>query len=136
MAVSVFTRKQKQAVEFNIAPLLDMVFILLIFFVVTTTFVRETGIEIKKPKATSANEVVSKHVLIGVSQEGTIHMYENQIDLYSLKSILKNVVSDNPEIKIVIVSDRQAPSGVIVDILDECNLAGVNDVAISAMKEE
>jgi biopolymer transport protein ExbD len=119
----------------DIAPMLDMVFILLIFFVVTSSFVRETGVDVNKPKASSAQELARESVLIGISREGTIHINESQVDLRTLRTILQQIIAEKPDRAAIIVADRDAPSGKIVDVLDECNLAKVKKVSIAANKE-
>jgi len=120
----------------DIAPMMDMVFILLIFFIVTSSFVRETGIDVNKPKASSAQELARESILIGVSREGTIHINESQVDLRALRSILQQMIAEKPDRAAVIVADREAPSGKVVDVLDVCNLAKVKKVSVAANKEE
>jgi biopolymer transport protein ExbD len=119
----------------DIAPMMDMVFILLIFFIVTSSFVRETGIDVNKPKASSAQELARESILIGISREGTIHINESQVDLRTLKTILQQMVAEKPDRAAVIVADRDALGGKIVDVLDVCNLARVKKVSIAANKE-
>ncbi|MCL2206507.1 MAG: biopolymer transporter ExbD [Fibromonadales bacterium] len=128
--------KSKDGPSIDIAPMLDMVFILLIFFIVTSSFVRETGIDVNKPKASSAQELARESILIGISREGTIHINEGQVDLRALRMILQRMVAEKPDRAAVIVADREAPSGKIVDVLDECNAAKVKKVSIAANKEE
>jgi biopolymer transport protein ExbD len=128
--------KNKDGSGIDIAPMLDMVFILLIFFIVTSSFVRETGVDVNKPKASSAQELARESILIGISREGTIHINESQVDLRALRVILQTLVAEKPSRAAVIVADRDAPSGKIVDVLDQCNLAGVKKVSIAANKEE
>jgi len=128
--------KSKDGPSIDIAPMLDMVFILLIFFIVTSSFVRETGIDVNKPKASSAQELARESILIGISREGTIHINENQVDLRALRTILLRMVAEKPDRTAVIVADREAPSGKIVDVLDECNNARIKKVSIAANKEE
>ena len=128
--------KSKDGPSIDIAPMLDMVFILLIFFIVTSSFVRETGIDVNKPKASSAQELARESILIGISREGTIHINEGQVDLRALRTILLRMVAEKPDRTAVIVADREAPSGKIVDVLDECNFAKVKKVSIAANKED
>ena len=131
-----FIRKRSQeGGKIDVSPMLDMVFILLIFFIVTSTFTRETGVDVTKPKASSAKDLAKESILIGVTRQGTIHINETQVNLSSLQTILKQMMNEAPDRPVVIVSDRDAPSGKIVDVLDECNLAHVRKVSISAAKE-
>ena len=114
----------------DISPMMDMTFILLIFFTVTSTFTRETGIDVSKPK-----ELSKESILIGITRQGTVHINETQVNLSSLQTILRQMMNEAPDRPVIIVSDRDAPSGKIVDVLDECNLAHVRKVSISASKE-
>lgn len=131
-----FFRKQKdESDELNISPLIDMIFILLIFFVVTTSFSRETGVEVNKPKASSAKSLSQENILIAVTSEGTIHILEKQVDLNQLSMIVKRLINENPERQAVIFVDRRAPSGEVVDVIDVCNIAGIKKVNIAAIKK-
>lgn len=133
--MSFFHRNRRRSGGIDISPMMDMTFILLIFFVVTSTFTRETGIDVSKPKASSAKELSRESILIGVTRQGTIHINETQVNLSSLQTILRQMMAESPDRPVIIVSDRDAPSGKIVDVLDECNLAHVRKVSISAAKE-
>ncbi|MBF0433695.1 MAG: biopolymer transporter ExbD [Fibrobacteria bacterium] len=128
-------KKIRRSAELNIAPMMDMVFILLIFFIVTTSFTRETGVDVSKPKAASAQTLVKANILIGVTKEGSIHINEGQVSLNVLGSILKRYMAESPERPVIIVADRGAPVANVVDILDECNLAKVKKVSLSAERE-
>ncbi len=128
-------KRQEDSDDINISPLIDMVFILLIFFVVTTSFSRETGVEVNKPKASSSKSLSQENILIAVTSEGTIHILEKQVDLNQLSMIIKRLSSENPERQAVIMVDRNARSGDVVDVIDVCNLAGVKKVNIAAIKK-
>ncbi len=121
--------------EINLSPLLDMVFILLIFFVVTTTFTRETGVEVKKPKASSATQVKDKTIKLAITREGTIHIHEKQVTLSVLESILQREKNRNPSLKVIIVADNQSLTGMVVKVLDKCNLVGLKNTSIAAISD-
>lgn len=133
--MSFIRKKTRKDSMIDISPMMDMVFILLIFFIVTSTFTRETGLDVTKPKASSSKELAKESILIGISRQGTIHINETQVNLSSLNTILRQLMAESPDRPVIIVSDRDAPSGAIVDVLDECNLAKVKKVSISAEKE-
>ncbi len=133
--MSFIRKKTRKDSMIDISPMMDMVFILLIFFIVTSTFTRETGLDVTKPKASSSKELAKESILIGISRQGTIHINETQVNLTSLNTILRQLMAESPDRPVIIVSDRDAPSGAIVDVLDECNLAKVKKVSISAEKE-
>lgn len=134
--MSFIKKRARRESLIDISPMMDMVFILLIFFIVTSTFTRETGIDVTKPKASSAKELARESILIGITRQGTVHINETQVNLSSLQTILKQMMAESPDRPVIIVSDRGAPSGAIVDVLDECNIAKVRKVSISAEEGE
>lgn len=134
--MSFIKKRARRESLIDISPMMDMVFILLIFFIVTSTFTRETGIDVTKPKASSAKELARESILIGITRQGTVHINETQVNLSSLQTILKQMMVESPDRPVIIVSDRDAPSGAIVDVLDECNIAKVRKVSISAEEGE
>ena len=126
--------KDDESADINIGPLIDMVFILLIFFVITTNFTRQTGIDVTKPKAQTAVSQGQKVILIGISREGTIHAYGRQMSPERLQALVQEEVLKRPDLSVVIVSDRQAEIGKAVEVMDLCSLAGAKKVSISAEK--
>ncbi len=127
-------RKQKD-VGIEMGPLMDIVFILLIFFVVTSSFTRETGVDVTKPQAQSASQLEKENLLIAITREGTIHMNERQVDLASLQDILKQSLAKAPDREVVVIADKESETGVLVQVIDMCNLAGVKKVSIAAQAE-
>lgn len=121
--------------EINIAPLIDLVFILLIFFVVTTNFNRQTGIDVSKPRAHTAVTQGQKTLLIGISREGTLHIYGRQVSIDRLEALISAEISKDPSLNVLIISDQQASVGTAVQVMDKCALAGVAKVSIAAEKE-
>jgi biopolymer transport protein ExbD len=128
-------KRSRKEVEIAIVNLVDVIFILLIFFIMTTTFSKETGLDITKPSAGSAAQLEKRNILIGIGKEGTIHLDERQVDLRMLQGILRREVAEDAEKAVVIVSDRDADMGVVVDVMDECNQAGVRKVSVAANQE-
>lgn len=117
------------------APLIDMVFILLIFFLVTTTFIRETGIQVKKPEATTAESLEKESMMIGISSDGEIWFEQRRIDLLTLCSSVEKRLRERPGSPIVIVTDKGAQTGVLIDVMDECRLAGADRISVASKKE-
>lgn len=122
--------------EIAVGPLLDMVFILLIFFVITTTFSRQTGIDVQKPSAVSVQTLSKKSVLIGVSKEGTIHLYGRQVSRETLEDILSREVQRRPDLEAVIIGDRHSPLGRSIEVLDICTKVGIQNASVAAEKEQ
>ncbi|MBD3240645.1 MAG: biopolymer transporter ExbD [Chitinivibrionales bacterium] len=127
-------RNRDTAARVDIGPLLDMVFILLIFFVITTNFSRQTGLEVQKPKAQSALYQGQKTILVGISREGAIHIHGRQVGVDGLARILAREVSRRPDANVVIVGDRGSTLGRAVEVMDACALAGVQKVSVAADK--
>lgn len=134
MIPSVRKRARKET-EIAIVNLVDVIFILLIFFIMTTTFSKETGIDITKPAAGSAGQLEKENILIGIGKEGTVHLGERQIDMAMLQSALRKELAEDADKAVVIVSDRDAGMGVVVDVMDECNIAGVRKVSVAANQD-
>lgn len=128
-------RTQRKQASIDIAPLLDMVFILLIFFIVTSTFTRETGVDISKPRAQSASEVQKESIMIAITRSGTIHVNERQVNIKGLEDVLRQMLIKNPGREVVVIADKESSTGVMVSVIDAANLAGSKKVSIAAMAE-
>lgn len=128
-------RKVRKQVSVDIAPLMDMVFILLIFFIVTSTFTRETGVDVTKPKARSASEVQKESIMIAITRSGTIHVNERQVSLKGLEDVLRQMLLKNPGREVVVIADKLSNTGTMVNVIDAANLAGTKKVSIAAMNE-
>ncbi len=121
--------------EIDMGPLIDMVFILLIFFIITTNFNRQTGVDVTRPKAQSAVSQGAKTIMVGVSREGTVHVYGRQVTMDRLQMLVSQEVAKNPETAVVIVADQEAAIGKAVMVMDRCSLAGAGKVSIAAENE-
>jgi biopolymer transport protein ExbD len=121
--------------EINLAPFVDTIMILLIFFVVTANLYVETGVDVSKPKAAAAKPMSQKSILIGVTREGTVHVYGRQVSLERLKLIVEQETTKQPDISIVIIADRASEVGRAVEVMDNCMLAGATKISIAASKE-
>ncbi len=118
--------------EINITPMLDIVFIMLIFFIVTTSFTKETGASIVKPVAEQAVALQNGTILIGVRPNDEIWMAKRQIELREVRQMVERAKAENPEGSVVIIADRGSKIGVITQVMDQVRLAGVEGVSISA----
>ena len=118
--------------EINITPMLDIVFIMLIFFIVTTSFVKETGIDPSRPMAETAKPKTRGNILIGVTELGDIWFNKQQIELTMLRQRVEEAAAENPESSAVIIADEGAPTGVVIDIMDQVALGGVIDISVAA----
>ena len=121
-----------KAVELNIAPLIDMVFILLIFFLVTTSFVKETGVDINRPVASTAVSKAKANIMIGITSEGRIYMAKREIDIRAVRANIERALAESPESQVIVVADRESRTGTVVKVMDGCKLAGAVNVSLAA----
>ncbi len=121
--------------EVNLTPLIDMVFILLIFFIVTSSFVKEAGIEINRPNAETAVRKELGNILIAISKDGQVWMDKHQIDVRSVRAEVERLHAENPEGAVVILADEESRSGLMVEVMDQVRLAGITNVSIAASQD-
>jgi len=114
----------------NVSPLIDVVFILLIFFIVTTVFVRETGIDVERPRAASSSELSKEALLIAVDSNGGVYYGGSQVDLRSLRTTVKRLLQGDPR-PVIIQADRKTSTEDLVAVMDEVSLAGAESVNIA-----
>ncbi len=113
------------------SPLIDMVFILLIFFIVTTVFVEETGVEVNKPQASAAIPLQAESILIAITSSGKVVYGGREIGVGGVRSVVRRLVQGDPEIPAIIQADRSVPTELLVRVIDECKLGGARAVSIS-----
>lgn len=118
----------------DISPLIDCIFILLIFFIVTTTFVEETGIEVDKPQAASASDLEKQSVMIAVTSEGQIVYGGKEIGMSGVQSTVRRFVEKDESTPVIIQVDEKAPSGLFVRVIDEAKLGGAAKVSVATQK--
>jgi biopolymer transport protein ExbD len=131
----IHTRQETAAESINLTPLIDMVFILLIFFLVTASFTKESGIDVDRPTAQTANRLEHGSMIIGVSKNSEIWIDNQKIDLRAVRAHVEHMQSQNPEGTVIILADKNARTGTTVEVLDQVRLAGVSNVSIAASNE-
>jgi biopolymer transport protein ExbD len=118
--------------EVNLTPMLDVVFIMLIFFIVTASFVKESGIDISRPPAATAERKERGNILIAITANDQLWMDGRQIDPRSLRANIERLYAENPEGSVVIQADRLSKNGLLVQVMDAARQAGVNSVSLAA----
>ncbi len=121
----------EDTVDINISPLIDMVFILLIFFIVTTVFVEETGVEVEKPEAASAVQLDKNSVLIAVTSKGQVVYGGKEIGINGVRAIVRRL-TNKEEMPVIIQVDEGANAGLVVRVIDESKLGGAKNISLSA----
>ena len=129
-------RKPEEEGEINITPMLDIVFIMLIFFIVTTSFVKEPGISPSRPFAQTAATKERGNIMIAVSRDDQIWMNKNRVELTGVRQMVEAARAENPESSVIIVADQSASTGMVIDLMDQVRVAGVTSIALAAEGEE
>ena len=131
--LSLGASRKKGGVELNMSPLIDMVFILLIFFLVTTSFVKETALEVKRPIASdSKDEQDKENMFIQVDKDGYIFIEEQLVDIRSVRSRLERWFVENPLGNVLVMSDKEARWGISIEVLDEVRQVGITNVVVTS----
>jgi biopolymer transport protein ExbD len=121
----------EKGVEVNMSPLIDCVFLLLIFFVVTTVFVEETGVQVEKPRAASAEDLEKQSVLIAITADGRLMYGGRELAMGSLRGLVRRQLED-PDTPVVLLADGAVPTRLLIEVMDECKLAGARRVSVAA----
>ena len=119
--------------EINLTPMLDVVFIMLIFFIVTTSFIKESGVEIQRPESSAATPRPDAQVMVAITAEGAVWVDGQPVDLHRLGDAVAGLVSDQGAV--VIQADREATTGLLIEVMDRLREAGVEDLAVAAGRE-
>ncbi len=125
-------KAKRQGVDLNMAPLIDMVFLLLIFFLVTTSFVKESGVDVNRPTAVTAVSREKSTIIVGITPDNKVFMDKREIDVRAVRANVERSLAENPEGNVVIVADEASRTGVVISVLDGCKLAGAENVSIAA----
>ena len=120
--------------EINISPLIDVVFILLIFFIVTTVFVEETGVEIDKPRAATQQDLEKNSILLAVTRTGQVFYGGRDIGISGVRAVVARLIKQEA-MPVIIQADRAAPTEATVSVLDEAKLAGAPNVFVSTIDD-
>ena len=125
---------EEEGDEINITPMLDVVFILLIFFIVTATFIKEAGIDVNRPDATTAVKKEKANILIAISAKNEIWIDRRKIDVRAVRPNIERLHAENPKGTVVIQADKESKTDTLIQVMDAARDAGVYDVAIAAQE--
>ncbi|MBN1240334.1 MAG: biopolymer transporter ExbD [Gammaproteobacteria bacterium] len=121
--------------EINLTPMLDVVFIMLIFFIVTAVFVREPGVEVERPEATTAITPEAATIFIAITPSNEIWIDGETVDPAAVRAEIERLHAENPESGVVVQADNEASNQALIQVMDAAKQAGVNDVTIAAGEE-
>ena len=128
-------RESGSVAEINMTPLIDMVFILLIFFIVTTSFVNETGVDVNRPSAETAVNKELANIMVAITSSGEINIGGRVIDRRAVRANIERLHAENPEGSVIIIADKDAKTGLLIEVMDQARLAGIANVSIAAERD-
>lgn len=126
--------QQQTTSTVDISPLIDVVFLLLIFFIVTTVFVKETGVEVSKPRATSADDLQKQAILIAVTNEGRVWHGGREIGMDGVRAVVAAMLEEDDSLPVIIRADEATPTRDTVAAIDAAKLAGAEAVSLATEK--
>ena len=125
-----FQSEEEEGVDMT--PMLDIVFIMLIFFIVTASFVKEAGIDVNRPEAITAEKKEKASILIAITDKGEIWIDKRPVDVRALRANIERLRAENPQGSVVIQADKESKNGLLVKVMDAARQAGVENVSLAA----
>ena len=125
-------RVEEEEAAIDMTPMLDIVFIMLIFFIVTTVFVKEAGIEVNKPGASEAVMPKNANIFIAITDKGEVWMDKREIDIDSVRANLERLMAEQPSDVLIIQADENAEHGIVMQVMDQIKAAGIDRISIAS----
>ncbi len=125
-------RSSIEEAEVDLTPMLDVVFIMLIFFIVTASFVKESGMDVNRPDAATAVVKPRGNILVAITPTGQIWIDKRQVDVRAVRANIERLYAENPQGAVVIQADTDSKNGLLVAVMDAAKLAGVENISIAA----
>lgn len=127
--------RPEQKSDIDISPLIDMVFILLIFFMVSTTFVKDMKIDIERPGAGSSERASSKALRVNIDSSANVYIDGNPVRPWMVQSRVRDFLESSGGGQVLVITDRRVPADRLIEVVDQCRLAGAADVGVATEKE-
>ena len=124
-----------QISDIDMTPMLDIVFIMLIFFIVTTSFVKESGIDVNRPTAQTAEKKEQGHIIVSIKSNGEIWIDKRAVDIRAVRANVSRLHAENPLGSVIIAADRDTKTHVLVQVMDQIRLAGITNASIATEAE-
>jgi biopolymer transport protein ExbD len=125
-------RREAEEAAIDLTPMLDVVFIMLIFFIVTTSFVKEAGISVQKPKASNAQSQAKATIFVAVKANGEIWLDKRPVDVERVGATIEKLLAESPSDSVIVQADKEAKHGVVVSVMDQIKLAGIDKIVVAA----
>ncbi len=125
-------RREAEEAAIDLTPMLDVVFIMLIFFIVTTSFVKEAGISVQKPKASNTQSAGKATIFVAVRANGEIWLDKRPVDVERVGATIEKLLAESPSDTVIVQADKEAKHGVVVSVMDQIKLAGIDKIVVAA----
>lgn len=126
------TKREAEEAAIDLTPMLDVVFIMLIFFIVTTSFAKEAGIDVNRPKATKQQSKPSATIFVAIRANGEIWLDKRAVDVERVGATIEKLLAESPTDTVIIQADKEAKHGVVVSVMDQIKIAGIDKISIAA----
>jgi len=126
------TRREAEEAAIDLTPMLDVVFIMLIFFIVTTSFVKEAGIDVNRPKANNTKSQPKATIFVAVRANGEVWLDKRAVDVERVGATIEKLLAESPTDSVIVQADKEAKHGVVVSVMDQIKLAGIDKIVIAA----
>ena len=127
--------RKSDSADIDISPLIDMVFILLIFFMVSTTFVKDMKIDIERPSAASASRASTKSLRINIDNGANVYINGNPVRAWMVQSRVREFLESADQKSVLVITDKAVPADKLVEVVDQCRLGGAAEVGVATEKE-
>ena len=128
-------QNQEEEAGIDITPMLDVVFIMLIFFIVTASFIKETGIDVNRPQAATAVKKAKANILVAIDANNDIWIDRRQVDIRSVRPNIERLHAENPQGSVIIQADKESKTDTLIQVMDASRQAGVYNVSIAAQEQ-
>ena len=128
-------RREEEKQDIDISPLIDVVFILLIFFMVSTTFVKDAQLDLERPSAQSATQASGEAIRVSIDRHGDIYMGDAPVRLWMLQSRVRELLRSSVDDSVLVIADRSTAAEQLIDVVDQCRLAGAKGVGVVTERE-
>lgn len=130
-----FRKKRNEEMGVDMSPLIDMVFILLIFFMVSSTFVKDMKLDLTRPGASSAQKASSKVARVYIDKAGETYIDGQSVKVWAIQGKLRDMLRTSTEKTVLVITDESVAVEKLIEVVDQCKMAGANDVAVATEKE-
>lgn len=128
-------RQAHQQIDLNVIPLIDVVFFLLIFYVISTSFMQESAVAIQRPASTQATTVTGGFVPVAIVKSGAIQVGPQIVDVAQVREVVAAALTAGNTTKVLVIPDREVPTGLLLRVMDACSAAGAAQVDVAATKD-